>query len=164
MKTRSLRSAPVTITAAVLVLVLVILVSVVVSNSGSPHGNGGAHPTTSLNPILAGDVVSACKADANILQIAVSAYDAQEPTQIGDETGITVGDPATYSQGVQARKLLKGGLFLSKSYWPDSQYYSMSYSQTFPGDVTIYIPPTSTHGVSYDNETKTTGCNSFLHP
>ena len=107
---------------------------------------------------------SACNADAKTVETAVSAYNAQFTPSIAVEKtigagSITVGTPASYSAGAQAALLLGQGLVKS---WPgtaNGYAVSLSTDVTKPGDVAIYIPPTSLTAVDFESETSSTGCN-----
>jgi hypothetical protein len=150
-----------TIISVLLVFVLVAVISIVVSNAGKKHspdnfitGIPTFPGTTTTSENLA---VASCMADAKTVETAYFAYNATNTKSLGTESGITVGVPSTYAQGTDAKLLLKQD-FLSA--WPTSPYFAISLSTTSAGDVTIYSPPSSTVGTSYNYETSTTGCNS----
>ncbi len=72
--------------------------------------------------------------------------------------GFTAGTPSTYSSGTQAQLLLNAGLVKS---WPGfANGYAISLSATKAGDVSIYVPATSTSPVDYETESSSTGCNN----
>jgi hypothetical protein len=128
---------------------------------------GGSSPKSAIPADLAGDIAGACNADARTIETAIGAYDADPPVSglqsIGYESGITIGKPSSYSQGIMAQALLTSTTS-GISAWPGNQYYAMALATAkpgYPGQVIVFAPPTSTQGVVYDSETHTTGCNAL---
>jgi general secretion pathway protein G len=135
----------------IVVIVLGILAAVVVFAIGSVSGNARA---------------SACANDAKTIITAVQSYNSTvAPVSIKVEAtsgpgSITPGNPATYAAaGTQAAILLAGNYLNA---WPSTNNgYAISLSTTKAGDVMVYVPATSATGMSYDNETTSTGCNAL---
>jgi hypothetical protein len=137
------------------IIVGVLVAAVVVGALAGAGVFSSAKPVVVHNPMLE----AACNADAKTVETAEYAYDAEMSHPITTESGIVVGQPSTYALGKEARLLVNNDLLTS---WPaHNDGYALSLSRTVVGDVSIYIPPTSTHPVSYDDETSSTGCNSL---
>ncbi len=109
------------------------------------------------HPILR---VRACIADAKTVETAVGAYNFMQKTHpISKESGISFDRPDTFSHGREAQALLSNGLIRT---WPAPTHgYAVSLSTTRAGDVSIYVPATSTTPVDFESESATTGCNAL---
>jgi hypothetical protein len=114
-----------------------------------------------------------CLADARSVARAVHAYDvAHARTPITGETvsiapmgdAIDPGVPSTYGDGSQSQRLVHSGLISS---WPKSgggyaialsTYFQAGQGGAHLGEPVIYVPATSTHGVSLSHEGTRAGC------
>jgi len=100
-----------------------------------------------LGGISSKSQVSACNTDAKTVQLAVTAFQTQNPTY-------TTAISSTVLTGTSY-----GGPYLQS--WPSSTNgYAISLSTTKAGDVSVYVPATSTSPVDFESETGSTGCNS----
>jgi hypothetical protein len=148
------------VASAAAVAVILVVVGLLVVHDGTPART--PTPTTAAGPRES----AACNAGARTLETALYAYDADPPSAatgaaatIGVETHVTPGRPASYPTGTQATKLLTNGFLLG---WPDHDAsFALSLSTSSAGDVDVYIPADSPDGVSWNDETATTGCNAL---
>ena len=111
--------------------------------------------TTTTSNLVAQAHTAACRADALTLETAVATSNALGDT-VQIETGVTLGSPATYAQGAQAR-LLMHHQFLSR--WPTYTLgYALGLSTTVAGQIDVFVPVTSTKPQPFDSEISGQGC------
>ena len=96
--------------------------------------------TTTTSNVLGAAHKVACIADTQAIDTAIALSNASGVT-VGAETGITIGNAASYPQGIQARSLVHQHLLRQ---WPsDTQGYAIALSTTQPGQIEVFVPPTS---------------------
>lgn len=147
-----------------------IALALVVAGASAAWGLGTSRPHVTVPELRA-----ACNADAQTIETAVAAYDADPPSNctkdcvIGFETlsgpgSIKVGNTRTYGHGTQAQYLLQIG---DINNWPASPHYAISLAihnypkRALAGEALIYVPATNKHPTIYDDESSKTGCNAI---
>ncbi len=119
---------------------------------GSATTSSGATLSTSSPGSAASSAT--CVQDAQALETAIGVYESTN-SSIPVESGITPGRPSTYPLGTYARKLASFGI----ANWPSGgSSFALSLSTSVAGDVEVYVPATSTHGVNFETESSSTGC------